>query len=117
MRSIRLAEWILSLVTAPVRAASTAGDLVEERSTRGPIWFWNSVLRTVASHVWRGIAEAPARVAGVAFLGAVIEVAAGFLWAFLSGIMFFFAGLWFISSSRQPSPSSSIHLKALGYRP
>jgi hypothetical protein len=94
MRSIRLAEWILSLVTAPDRATSTAGDLAEERATRGPIWFWDAILRTVASHVWRGIAETPARVTGLAFLGAIVEVTAEFVGAFLSGVIFFFAAWW-----------------------
>jgi hypothetical protein len=89
MRNIRLAEWILSLVTTPERASSTAGDLVEEGAVRGRVWFWHAVLRTVASHVWRGVTDAPGRVLGVAFAGAILNGAAGFLLAGLFGVVFF----------------------------
>lgn len=104
MRSVRLAEWILGLVTAQDRASSTAGDLAEERAGRGPIWFWCAVLRTVASHVWRGISERPVRVAGLAFLGAVFEVTVEFLWAGLSGVLFFFAARWGAHPTQWQSP-------------
>jgi hypothetical protein len=89
MRSIHIAEWILRLVTSGDRAASTAGDLVEGAATRGVVWFWSRVLRTAASLLWRDVAENPARIAGVAFIGLVVEVVITLLLAGLSGVVFF----------------------------
>ena len=93
MRNIRLAEWILGLVIASDRAASTAGDLAEEKAIRGPVWFWCAVLRTAASHVCRGVAETPTRVVGLAFLGAVFGLMLEFLFAWESGAVFFWMSL------------------------
>ena len=61
MRSAIAAEWILSLVTAPDRAAATVGDLMEEGSAHGVGWFWSNVLRTASGHVWRGVSASPLR--------------------------------------------------------
>ena len=69
MHSTHLAEWILGLVTSRDRAASTVGDLVEEASSRGAVWFWSGIVRIAASLLWRGVAENPLRLAGVAFIG------------------------------------------------
>lgn len=55
MRESAIAELILSLVISPDRAASTLGDLLEERQTRGSLWFWWSLLGTVSSHVWQDL--------------------------------------------------------------
>ncbi len=63
------AEWILTLVTTPDRATSTVGDLLEEGSGRGACWFWSSVLRTAASHVWRDLCSARGRMIRLAFSG------------------------------------------------
>lgn len=90
MSNIRFAEWILSLVSAPDRAVSTAGDLAEGMATYGAVWFWSAVARTAASHVWRGVAEMSGRVARAAFVGGFLAVAAGFLWAYLSGSVFWY---------------------------
>ena len=59
MHSAAIAEWILSLVAPPDRAASTVGDLVEEASSRGTIWFWSCVLRTAGSHLWHDLNVSP----------------------------------------------------------
>ena len=56
---VRIAEWVLELVTAHERAASTVGDLRESAATRGEAWFWSSVLRTMGSLLWRGIIAEP----------------------------------------------------------
>lgn len=66
MRKGDAAEWILSLTTTPERAASTAGDLLQESATRGTAWFWSSLLRTAASMVWHVWADNPLRMAGLA---------------------------------------------------
>ncbi len=41
MRSANVAEWILSLVTTPDRAAGTVGDLIESRA--GAPRFWSTI--------------------------------------------------------------------------
>jgi hypothetical protein len=79
MRSIHIAERILGLVTSRDRAASIAGDLAEEAATRGARWFWSGVTHTAASLVWRNLAESPARMTGLAFLGLALEIALSLL--------------------------------------
>ena len=69
MPSAAVAEWILSLVAPPDRAASTVGDLVEEASSRGTLWFWSCVLRTAGSHLWHDLTLSPLRMLGLAFWG------------------------------------------------
>jgi hypothetical protein len=64
MHDAVVAEWILSLVVAPDRATSTAGDLVEEASSRGTLWFWFNVLRTASSHLWHDLSASPWRMLG-----------------------------------------------------
>ena len=67
MRNAAAAEWILSLVSD--NSASTVGDLVEEASSRGALWFWSGVLRTAGSHFWRGLSASPRCMVGLAFWG------------------------------------------------
>jgi hypothetical protein len=74
MHRDRIAEWILAQVTSRERAASTVGDLVETAATRGPAWFWSSVLGTAASLLWRGIATDPRGMLGLAFCGWAVSV-------------------------------------------
>jgi hypothetical protein len=69
MPSAIAAECILALVAAPERAASTVGDLLEERSRRGRLWFWSSVLRTAASYVWQDLRTAKGRMLVLAIQG------------------------------------------------
>jgi hypothetical protein len=73
MRRVALAEWILALTVAPDRAATTVGDLVEDASTRGVLWFWSSVLWTALSHLWRDLSAAPFRLVKLALWGCVVE--------------------------------------------
>jgi hypothetical protein len=67
MRKERIAEWILSQVTSRERAVTTVGDLTESAVTRGAGWFWSGVLRTTGSLLWRGFADAPRPMLGLAF--------------------------------------------------
>jgi hypothetical protein len=69
MHNATVAEWILSLVAKPDRAASTVGDLVEEASTRGVLWFWSSVLRTAGSHLWHDLSDSPLQMLWLALWG------------------------------------------------
>lgn len=93
MHSVNFAEWILALVTTRDRAASTVGDLTEGAASRSVVWFWSGVLRTAASLLWRGVAEHPARVMGLAFLGLVVNVGIDWVFTALSGVAFFFAAM------------------------
>jgi hypothetical protein len=69
MRSERVAEWILSQVLSPNRAASTVGDWMEDAAERGAVWFWSSVFRTVLLRVWSDFAESPGFMVGLALRG------------------------------------------------
>jgi hypothetical protein len=91
MRSAHIAEWILALITTPDRAASTAGDLTERAATRDAVWFWFSVFRTAASLLWRGVAEHPARLTGLALFGIALYAGIGLLFALLDGVVGFIA--------------------------
>lgn len=69
MRSARVAEWILSQVLAPDRAASMIGDWLEDAAARGRFWFWSCVFRTLLSHVWTDFTERPGFMVGLAIRG------------------------------------------------
>ncbi len=69
MRSARVAEWILSQVLPPDRAASTVGDWMEDADERGSLWFWSCVLRTVLSRISSDFAESPGFMVGLALRG------------------------------------------------
>ena len=107
MHSAYIAEWILALVTTRDRAATTVGDLTEQAATRGVFWFWSGVLRTAASLVWLDLAEHPARVTGLAFLGLAVYIGIDLLFAGLSGFAFF----WVPMVSGHP-----LHLDSIGWK-
>jgi hypothetical protein len=107
MHSVHIAEWILALVTTRDRAASTVGDLMEGATTRGGGWFWTGVLRTAASLLWRDVAEHPARVTGLAFLGLAVYIGIDLLFAGLSGVAFFWADI----ASGHP-----LHVDSIGWQ-
>ncbi len=104
MRNTQVAEWILSLVTSPERAASTVGDLMESASTRAG--FWLGVLRTALSLLWGEFAAEPATMMGLAFRGALLEtvilvafvICAAFVGGFLGGV------LYLTGSAPDPNP-------------
>lgn len=66
--SDRIAEWVLTLVTAPDRAASAVGDLMEDAVARGRLWFWVHVARTALTLLWRGLTVAPVGMTGYAVI-------------------------------------------------
>ena len=72
MRKARIAQWILSLVSTPERAAATAGDLIEAAAVRGALWFWASVLGTTSALLWRDFSAEPARMMGLAVRGMLV---------------------------------------------
>ena len=69
MRNAYIAEWILSLVTTPERAAATVGDLLEDGGGHGVVWFWASVLSTMLALLWRDVLSNPRRMARLAVIG------------------------------------------------
>jgi hypothetical protein len=85
MHRDRIAEWLLSQVTSRERAVSTVGDLMESAATRGAGWFWSSVVRTTGSLLWRGFADAPGPMLGLALRAWLLGLA--LLLASLFGIV------------------------------
>ncbi len=74
MDSGRLAEWILSLVLPPDRAASVVGDWIEDASARGSLWFWACVVRTVTARITKDIADSPFYLTGLAIRGCLLNL-------------------------------------------
>ena len=89
MRKARFAEWLLRSVTTPERAASTAGDLVESAPEHGEWWFWRSLLGTVGSQMWRGVATNPRAMLALAFRASLWILVYQFLYLHLYGGVFF----------------------------
>ena len=87
MHKTPIAEWLLSRITDPTRAAVIVGDLTEMAETRGRLWFCTAYARTLVTLGWR---------APVAFLAG----SAGF---FL--MMSFFSALL-----RNPGPNRTAHM-------
>ena len=83
MRNAHVAQWMLSLVTTPDRAASTVGDLLEDRATSGPIRFWASVVFTVVALLWRDLAGSPWRMARLAVYGLILQFLFMFVFMFV----------------------------------
>jgi len=71
MHKDRIAEWLLALVTDQERAASTVGDLMEHARVRGALWFWSSLLRTMAALTWRSFAVEPRKFIWGGFLASL----------------------------------------------
>jgi hypothetical protein len=108
MRNARLAEWILSLVTTPERAAATVGDLLEDRVDVGALRFWSAVMLTSLSLLWRDVAEHPLRMVRLAALGLVLQLLLSF--GMTVGYVVLFAVYklaWSAFVSFEPGPSWS----------
>ena len=68
-------EGLFAMFTSADRAEAMAGDLMEERETRGWSWFWLHVVR-VALTLWRnGTTEAPLRALALTMVGCGLFVA------------------------------------------
>jgi hypothetical protein len=93
MRNARLAEWILSLVTTPERAAATVGDLFEDRRHAGVLRFWGAVLFTALSLLWRDVLADPGRMIRLALYGVFLELVLSFAMAIGLGILYAFVVL------------------------
>jgi len=74
MRKAHIAERILSLFTSRDRAASMAGDLIENARGRSPMRFWADVCRTALSLLWRDFSADPSFLAGLAFRGLLVNL-------------------------------------------
>ena len=66
MRSDRLAHRILALVVPGDRAAAIAGDLIESADTRGPRWYWLSLIRVVVAVLCQDAMRTPIHMAAFA---------------------------------------------------
>jgi len=73
MRRVRIAEWILELVTTRERAASLAGDLVEDGPGHGVFWFWATVVRAAGTMLWREFASDWKRMLRLGAAGLIVE--------------------------------------------
>ncbi len=98
MRNGAVAEWVLSLVVSPERSAAIVGDLIEGGS--GSVSFWIQIARMFVSMLWRGMAESPWRIAGLALFGLLT----GFWWAYfiallLAGVTRFSWGIFLNTSA------------------
>jgi len=93
MRNARLAEWILSLVTTPARAAATVGDLLEDRLHAGALRFWGAVLMTACSLLWRDVMADPGRMIRLALYGVFLELVLSLAMAAVVGILYGFVAL------------------------
>ncbi len=70
MRSVTVAESVLSRLTSAERAASFVGDLEELRPYKGNVWFWSSLLRVMLVHGgWRLVAMSVTFYLGARTLG------------------------------------------------
>ena len=77
MREAVIDEVVLSLVTTQERAASTVGDLLEERLSR---WrFWSTVLRTAGVSFCRDLFASPITKLRLAIWGWLVQVMSSYL--------------------------------------
>jgi hypothetical protein len=53
VRSVAIAEWIVSRFSSKKRAAAIVGDLLELAPQKGRLWFWFSLAGVVVSLAWR----------------------------------------------------------------
>jgi hypothetical protein len=67
-----LIQRLFSLFTSADRAEAIAGDLIQERSSRGSRWFWRHALATAATLCATTVARAPLRTSLVAAAGCAL---------------------------------------------
>jgi hypothetical protein len=80
MRKDEIAESILSLFTSAERAGAATGDLMEDPRSRGFLWFWGGVMKTVSSRLWHDLTDTPAFLTGLAFRGNLYSLWLTLLW-------------------------------------
>src|SRR5688572_23422368 len=98
-----VAEWILSMTTTSERATATAGDLMQESSARGNLWFWSSLLRTTASLIWRAWTSEPFYLTGLALRAFVLQA----VFLTMATVVGLLVGLAMVLSGRGPEVRSS----------
>jgi hypothetical protein len=84
-----IAERLLRLFASREEASTIAGDLRELAVTRGKLWFWFAVARTVPSLLWRDLTSAPLFLLGLAVRGLLVMVSLWTLIGFITlGLLF-----------------------------
>jgi hypothetical protein len=86
MRKAALAEWVLSAVMSPDRAAATTGDLLEQE--RSGLGFWSSIAWTVLSLTWSDLSSAPLNIVGVALFAFLLAIGISALFGGAAGLIF-----------------------------
>src|SRR5688572_29280125 len=81
-----LSEALFSLFTSLDHAEAIAGDLAEERDTRGSAWFWRNVARTVLALWARAVIEAPLTLMMLAASACVLFIGPAFVGAAAVGL-------------------------------
>jgi hypothetical protein len=66
------AERLLRLFTSHEEASTIAGDLQEIAATRGKLWFWFAIARTMPGLLWRDLTSAPLFLAGLGLRGLLV---------------------------------------------
>ena len=72
MRDIDRAQRLLGLFTSADCAEALAGDLIEERRSRGVFWFWRHVLGTVLAVSRSAVIDAPVRTLSLVAAGCAL---------------------------------------------
>jgi len=72
MRDIDRAQKLLGLFTSADCAEALAGDLIEERRSRGVFWFWRHVLGTVLAVSRSAVIDAPVRTLSLVAAGCAL---------------------------------------------
>jgi hypothetical protein len=97
MPRTQIAESILSLFTTHERAASTIGDLMEDRAARGSAWFWTSVCRTALALLWSAFTVDRSFFAAIALRGLLLNnfiLSFGYLFVLLAETPFGALPMW-----------------------
>jgi hypothetical protein len=69
MRNAAAAEWVLSLVCESDQACSVTGDLLEQGSGRGALWFWFSILQITVLRLFEDLRSSWGRMLWLAVQG------------------------------------------------
>jgi hypothetical protein len=90
-----IAERLLRLTASREVASTIAGDLRELAITRGKLWFWFAIVRTVSSLLWKDLVSAPLFLAILGLRGLLVTLCLASLLCFIAiGVPFGFATKW-----------------------